>query len=301
MKVMNVREHLNCQNYVFPDGRTEECKKVVYEKILERDSMEEGKVYESKIGIVIEGNGKLTAGGTKNINLEQGSIFLLPIGGAYRLAAIDGMKLVMFAVDDKVRFCDRYNLEKLFADTAEQKNKTFAPLKTNERVDSFIRNTFEYINDGFCCGCFMKTKVSELFHIFRVYYSKESLARFFSPLMSNDSEFANFIYENWESAKNLGELAEKSSLSVSGFSKKFKKVFGMPAYQWIMERKSELIFIELSEGDKSLKQLSEELNFYSVHHLGCYCKKKFGLSPGQIRKLHNKELPEEEENMAMAE
>lgn len=292
MKIMNLKEHLNCRNYVFADG--DDSAKIIYEKIFEEGSSVQDKIFESKIVVVMKGRGRFSATGITYVDLSEKDIFLLPIGGIFQLTVIERMHLVFFTVDSSIRFCDRYNLEKLFTDTSGYKDKAFMPLRVNERMDSFIMSTLSYIHDGVCCGFFMKMKINELFQILRIYYSKESLGRFLAPLTSKDGEFANFIYRNWESAKNLNDLAMKYGLSTSGFSKKFKTVFGVPAYQWIMDRKSERIYMELSEGCKSFKDLSVELNFYSVHHLGCYCKKKFGLSPGQIRKLHNKESGEEE-------
>lgn len=294
MKVMNLREHLNCRNYIFADDRSDDSAKIIYEKIFEEGSSVQDRIFESKIVIVMKGRGRFSATGITYVDLSEKDIFLLPIGGIFQLRVLERMHLVFFTIDSNIRFCDRYNLEKLFTDTSGYKDKAFMPLRVNERMDTFIMSTLNYIHDGVCCGFFMKMKINELFQILRIYYTKESLGRFLAPLTSKDGEFASFIYRNWESAKNLNDLAMKCGLSTSGFSKKFKAIFGVPAYQWIMNRKSERIYMELSEGCKSFKDLSVELNFYSVHHLGCYCKKKFGLSPGQIRKLHNKESGEEE-------
>lgn len=246
------------------------------------DCIYEGKVDISEIILVISGSAILNSQTINNYRIEEKTAILLPIGSNYTLAVKEQTETVICRLDSNVRLCDFYTLDSLLDDIPEPDN-SFTAIKLNEKLLDFATGVSSYISDGLVCDHFLRTKMTEMFYIFRAYYPKEVIAHFFLPLINKDSKFADFIYNNWQKVKSLNELAAMYNLSLSGFTKKFKKVFGIAPYKWIMNKKGELIYTELRCSDKSIKQMSIDYNFCSVQHFCDYCKKKFGMPPGKIR------------------
>jgi len=120
--------------------------------------------------------------------------------------------------------------------------------------------------------------------LFRAYYTKEDLAVFFSPVLTNTTEFSNFVLQNYRKVKTVRELARLYSCSISSFDKKFKKAFGISPYKWMQERKVSLIYHEIYATHKPIKQIAEEQQFMSLPQFNDYCKKHFGYPPGRMRK-----------------
>ncbi|MCD7970993.1 MAG: AraC family transcriptional regulator [Alistipes sp.] len=255
-------------------------------KVIRTLSIPRGKIYEdhvavSEIVFVIDGAAYMDTRNIRNIYTAKGTAMMMPIGSRYRLQVLENLHLLICTLDENIRYNDLFMPEAMPERLGEK--YPYRPLQMNEKLWHFVSTTLNYLNDGLSNDNFLRMKVVEMFHILRAYYPRETVSQFFLPLLTKDAKFANFIYENWASAKTLNDLAGMLDLSLSGFTKKFKKVFGMAPYKWIMDKKAERIYTDLRMTDKSLKNLSVEYNFCSVQHFCDYCKKKFGLSPGRLR------------------
>lgn len=258
-------------------------------KNIEAGNSYKGRIGISKIAFITSGSGSLNTHKITNCTLTEKTAILLPIGSDFSINAHEDMKVITCKIIGNIRICDIHSFESLLDDIPEPENR-FTTLELNDKLWEFINDTVSYINDGLCCESFLKMKISEMFYILRAYYPKQLIAEFFLPLITKDVKFANFIYDNWDKVKTLDELASMYNLSLSGFTKKFKKVFGVAPYKWIMNKKGELIYNELRSSDKSIKQIGIDYNFCSVQHFCDYCKKKFGMPPGRIRQGVRKPL-----------
>jgi AraC-like DNA-binding protein len=96
--------------------------------------------------------------------------------------------------------------------------------------------------------------------------------------------------QNTEKEINLEELAQKHNVGYSYFRKMFKKYTGVPPGQYHLQlriiRAKEL----LVSTDKSIKEISLELGFQSIHYFSIFFKKKAGLNPSEFRKKHLEKL-----------
>ncbi len=92
------------------------------------------------------------------------------------------------------------------------------------------------------------------------------------------------IREGVENNIDLKQLARQHHISYANFRKMFKKYTGIPPRQYHLElkliRAKELILTS----EKSIKEISQELNFESIHYFSRYFKKKIGFSPSELRK-----------------
>jgi AraC-like DNA-binding protein len=88
---------------------------------------------------------------------------------------------------------------------------------------------------------------------------------------------------NIEKEVDLKQLAEDNSVGYSYFRKMFKKYTGISPHQYHIDlkimRAKELILTS----DKSIKEISYELGFQSIHYFSRLFKKKTGLNPSTLR------------------
>lgn len=139
--------------------------------------------------------------------------------------------------------------------------------------------SFSYLD-----ATYYKLKLTELLYLIRKYYSTEEVIAFFSSIIDDDFRFSDFVMNNYKQAKQVKDLVELSSYSLSDFESRFERVFGHSPALWLKEQKKAAISKDLFYTNKTLKQIGFEYGFYSPAHFNNYCKSAFGMSPGEMRK-----------------
>ena len=236
----------------------------------------------SEIFFILDGRCRITFGPVKNLVLEKSQAILVAVGNHYTMEMLDDCDMFVCRIEPGVQLCETFSLKNLFPEKHKVK-RSFSVLEMNERIWSYMNHTVKCLDEGLRCTKFLQMKATELMYMFRAYYSKETLAEFFYPMLNDDLQFARTVLDNCMEVKSKSDLAALTHLSPSRFGAKFKEVFGVSPYRWLLDRKSEKIYYELNYTDKPLKQISEEFHFSSVQHFNDFCKKQFGITPGQIR------------------
>lgn len=90
--------------------------------------------------------------------------------------------------------------------------------------------------------------------------------------------------ENVESQIDLQLLASEYHVTYANFRKMFKKYTGMSPRQYHLELKMRRAKELVLTSDKTIMEISEELQFESIHYFSRYFKKKLGYSPTELRK-----------------
>lgn len=90
--------------------------------------------------------------------------------------------------------------------------------------------------------------------------------------------------ENVEINIDLQELASQHHVSYANFRKMFKKYTGVSPRQYHLELKLMRARELILTSSKSIKEISQELQFESIHYFSRYFKKKIGYSPTALRK-----------------
>ncbi len=285
MELLYSEEHLSCINY---DKGGEN-------PIIEAVSIEKGKLWENvplgnKLIFVLDGGEILfSLGKFTNCQIRKSQILYLPAGYNFLCKAVEDCSLLVMCIQGQARFCDDYNftdLEKDISQVSKYSSATQVKLGTleiNEIMEKYLDVLLEYIDAGANCKCFYLIKIKELFYIFRWFYPKEVLVEFFQNALKGGNDFATYIMDAWYKYKSVGELAEAMNYTVSGFEKRFKRVFGISPYKWMINQKAERIFHQLRTTDLTLKQISSNFGFTSVSHFNDFCKANIGKSPGDIR------------------
>ena len=296
MELLYREEHLECFNYDREDHSSVRFIELGSDRPLTLD------IVEPAILIMINGEIRISFEKIQNGLMIKNEIVLLPPCSRVSIFARQCSDILVFKLGPDLKLCDRYSLEKLYDDAGENIHNFDNRLNTitaNERINNFVDNFMTYFEEGLKCVYFLDIKLQELFFIFRAYYPKEKLAAFFSPLLTADTKFLNFILSNYRKVHSIKEFAQLAGYSLSGFDKQFRKVFGMSAFQWVKQKRLKSIFHEINCSHKTFKEICEIHGFSSLSQFNDYCKKNFGLPPGKIRRKMSCAL-QPESNMEIA-
>lgn len=278
------QEHIGCCNYSILSNRLQDNGQALIDYHIPAGEVRERFMQDTEILFVLDGICRISGNGITSFRLERDDMILLPVGRKYIVQTEKDSHLMICKIPPGLELCDTYSLNRLYEEKHKLKSRgDFATIRMNVRVRNFAEQTLDCMGDGLKCVKFLRMKITELMFLLRVYYTKEALADFFYPILNKDMEFANVILTNWTNVKNKTELAALTNLSPSRFGVKFKEVFGVSPYQWLISQRSERIYYDLVYTNNTLKEISETFMFGSVQHFNDFCKKQFGKTPGQIR------------------
>ena len=109
---------------------------------------------------------------------------------------------------------------------------------------------------------------------------------------------------NYEKVKNVEDFAHLGGYSVTTFRRLFRNMYGVPVYEWILNKKREGILNDLQNSNERIGDISQRYGFDSMSHFAHFCKASFGDTPRSLRKRAAsgevisiiKEISEEEPN-----
>lgn len=279
-----IDEHLACFNY------ENNSRNIVQLFDLEEDTSTEKIEFKSlqqhKMFYLIKGDCTLTIQNNKQ-EIGERNFFIMPIGSHFQISTRGTTKLCLMKLKDIENLCNNYSLDMLLEDCNSIRDNDLTsvhPIKARELFGSFFELFWKVYNDGGRCRCFLEDKIKELQFLFRLYYSKTELLKFYKPILSQDISFSSIILRNHAKVKTVAELAELVNYSMSGFHKKFKNVFGVPAHNWMKREKMKLIYHDITSSDNTFKEITYKYGFSSPSHFNDYCKVNFGYTPGKLRK-----------------
>ena len=278
-KLYYADEHTNCFLY---DNHED--------AVITQVSKKKGTVYEfeekqNRVFFLLKGKINFMFGRTYTV-FQEGTFILFPRGCKFKMNIEKDASMLLITMHYKINFCEHFPLEMLnkLNEQYQIKNTKMYPLKINQMLYLFLDNISAAMSSGLKCSYLHELKQREMLYYFRAYYCKRDLVSFFSPILNDDSHFAEVIYQNYETIKNISELAKITNYSISGFKKQFVKVFGVAPHQWIDREKAKKIHYEINCTQKTFKEILSDFNFYSASHFNAFCKRMFGMSPSNLRK-----------------
>jgi AraC-like DNA-binding protein len=135
---------------------------------------------------------------------------------------------------------------------------------------------------------FLKAKVYELFS--HLYNRNRDLNIEQCPFLTNEENFKKIkkakeiIITNMTNPPSLVELSEEINLSLKKLKEGFKKIYGKPVYQFLIEHKMELAKKLLSENNFNVNEVSLKLGYSTASHFITAFKNKYGLTPRNFKK-----------------
>ncbi len=273
-----------------PDVLTQKCVKEVEEAsvsldiwTLSKDQHLEFIAKEHKIMLVTSGSLTCLLSGYTDENLEAGQMIFISIGSRCLICTTEGVSVICLKPGLILNLYNYSNYSQFSSPNKLSSNKpvtlSFTPI-----ISFYAESLRWFLNMNVKDPLYVCIKIRELFYLISICYTLEERSLFFQSLASRDNSFSDFIYQNYREVKSISELASLSCYSRSGFEKRFRKIFGVPASHWITMRKAADIYHEIRRSRKSIKQICFDYRFSSISHFYKFCKSKFGLSPGYIRK-----------------
>lgn len=274
MNVLCIPEHRKCENYELDENPMVEI--ICDVEFFEKDTTDILIMY------MLSGVISLSYGMIRDYPLIRGDFMLFQPGIKITGKAKSPIKTLFIRINDHVSLCDKYTLEKLYKEEdimgIEHKHLT-----SNAIIKTYMDSFAENITNGLRCVRFIAMKSQELFYYLRAYYPKDELASFNLPLLNVDSRFMHFVWKNYRLVHNVEQLALLANCSMTALEAKFRKITGMPAGRWLSEQKAKNLYHDIYCGQKSLKDISNEYRFSSISHMGIFCRKYFGVTPGKIK------------------
>ncbi|MDU1891555.1 MAG: helix-turn-helix transcriptional regulator [Dysgonomonas sp.] len=283
--------HLQIQDYPISRDYLDGEKPIIEVIELPKGYQFDLEVFNNELVFVVEGHLFLSYGKIVNRNVTKGQLLLFTSSCKIRCRIVEDSSFTIFRLQYNSNFNECFSYKQLLKlmigeSFSELDNEQLSPvyyLTMNNCMWTYVDNLNARINDGIKSSLFFELKLQELFFLFLAYYPKEELCRFFKPMMYFDQEFSNIIINNYRNVKNVKELADLTNYSISGFEKKFKRVFNVPAGIWMRQQRALNIYHEIKLGEISFKNICFENGFSSLSHFNNYCKLHFGQTPGEIR------------------
>jgi AraC-like DNA-binding protein len=243
----------------------------------------------NQIVFVIKGSFNLFCKKVHNKKIKEGELILISLHRPGVITALENLTMMVMKLNLNIIFCERLPLDLLLEKINGDGEDSIGLLKANQRLMDFVTIVQEYcITDNVNCCYYFDLKIRELLFLIRAYYDKKQVFNFFRPIYSGDFVFLNNVYKHLDNVKTVKELAPLLSYSLSGFEKKFKRVFNLSPYQWMQEQKAKKIYHEITCGRKTFTEIAFDYDFSSPAHFNDFCKTHFDNTPGGVRKDNEK-------------
>jgi len=244
----------------------------------------EATLLSTEIILVMKGEFILSYDHFLNRKVTTGKILLLPPGCHFTVRTESCASVLVFRIKEAIRFCEGYSINDIPSRKERPANELNC-LDVKPEIGDFISFLTDSMEGGLRHEEYLRLKAEELLYLLRCYYTTEELEQFFLPLLSSDMQFHQFVLRCYRKIKTVKEFANLNNCCVSNFDKKFKVAFGTSAYQWMQQKKVDLLYHEINATNKPLRQIAKEQRFLSLPQFNDYCKKHFGYPPGKMRKL----------------
>jgi AraC-like DNA-binding protein len=87
-----------------------------------------------------------------------------------------------------------------------------------------------------------------------------------------------------ESPPSLSQLAKIAGINEYKLKRGFKEMFNNTVFGYLAEARLELAKNDLVQSNKKVIEIASALGYCSLQHFSHAFKKKFGISPNQVRK-----------------
>lgn len=276
MELFYLREHTSCYNY----------SKCVQEGF-RYYKLPKGVQYAEQIpknGILFVISGRMSVSCNEyDFILSASEMVFIHRNSFFKAALLEDGELIVALFETGGNICQKASLTELYELKELLPEHRTEPLNIRVPLDKYLELLIEYLKSGANCIHFHEMKLMELFWIFRFYYTKTEMLKFFYPIITASHNFRDKILIHYQEARTIKELSESCGISFSAFKKQFIAEFGEAPSIWIQKQKLGAIKHKLQDPNLSLGEIADELNFPSLSQFSKYCKQHLGLSPKELR------------------
>ncbi|MCD7935930.1 MAG: AraC family transcriptional regulator [Tannerellaceae bacterium] len=283
MKLLYVKEHLSCRNYVsdFHIG-------FQYLEQETGESIIKGDKYYNYIVFLLEGYMTVSGPEVQEHVCQGGEMFFIGRNLTYQIEIESPVKYILLAFDNPVSFGNDLTLQDLQYEVSNEQR--FRKLDMCEGMLVVTNSIRFYMEHKIQCKHLHAAKQQEVFMVLANFYTKEQLAGFFNPILNSITDFKEFIINHYQDVKTVEELARLCNSSVRSLTRKFHEHFGDSPYSWMLKQRSKHIKMKITDPKVPFAEIINEYGFSSPAHFTSFCKKYFGEAPSHIRKKHKERL-----------
>lgn len=214
--------------------------------------------------------------------LRERQIILQAIGFKMELLALTEVEYIIYWFTELPLICKGRYDEILKRSEAPL---TYTPLTAIPMLESQLKGLAYYLKEQPCaCSKYVEVKCRELIHILMCYYPLYQASTFFYPISTYTESFQYFVMQNYEKVKNVEEFAHLGGYTTTTFRRLFKNLYGVPAYEWMLEKKRKSILYDLQYTKQRISAISTRYGFDSLSHFSHFCKDSFGDTPRSLGK-----------------
>lgn len=214
--------------------------------------------------------------------LQARQCILQAIGSKVELLALTDVEYFTYRFTELPLLCEeRYKdiLERAYAPL------TYTPLPIIPKLERLFGDLTEYFREQpNTCSRYLDVKCQEIIYILTCYYPIQQVSTFFYPISTYTESFHYFVMQNYDKVKNVEKFAHLGGYTTTTFRRLFKNMYGVPVYEWILDKKREGILNDLQHTKQRISTISTRYGFDSLSHFAHFCKDSFGDTPRSLRK-----------------
>lgn len=214
--------------------------------------------------------------------LQARQFILQAIGSKVELLALTDVEYFIYWFTELPLLC-----EERYKEILQQAHAplVYSPLTAIPKLENFLEDLTEYYKEQpLPCSKFIDIKCQELVYILTCYYPIQQISTFFYPISTYTESFHYFVMQNYDKVKNVEEFAHLGGYTTTTFRRLFKNMYGVPVYEWILDKKREGILNDLQYTKQRISAISARYGFDSLSHFAHFCKDSFGDTPRSLRK-----------------
>ena len=255
---------------------------LIHRNLLRGQHIPKDKCTQNCMLFMIEGELLINSDEHPGTTLHEKQFILQAIGSKYEILALTDVSYILFWFNELPLLCE--NRYREIIDQAEGP-LTYTPMVMNPRLFYLINDVAAYLDESTpACGKYIDLKCQEMVYMITNYYPLPQLRAFFYPISTYTESFQYCVMQNYSKAKNVEEFAHLGGYNTTTFRRLFRNLYGVPVYEWMLEKKREGILEDLQHSNMRITEICNRYGFDSLSHLAHFCKDSFGDTPRALRK-----------------
>lgn len=281
---MNAMNTMNTRPTAFDSLVKKEEEAMAYRKYSKGQHFPAEKMTRNCILFLVKGEILLNSNEYPGTVLKANHFVLLAIGSKTELLALTDVEYLAYWFTELPVICQE-QLKEILKRAQEPINYT--PLTANRQVKEVLAQIKGHLEEKEPNEEYLDLKAKELLFILVTHYTVAQISAFFYPISSYTESFHYFVMQNYDKVKNVEEFAHLGGYTTTTFRRLFKNMYGIPVYEWILDRKREGILNDLRTTHQRISVISNRYGFESLSHFAHFCKDSFGDTPRSLRKRSN--------------
>lgn len=232
------------------------------------------------------GHFRITSTQFHDETLYAGEVMFIPRTGECCGTALSDVTLLVHRFNNTVCHSEKCILSYLYSHRQPDSKVYCCKLTIPNSMQVLMSSIAAYITDDTHDADLWKLKHKELIWVFTRYYAAEELRPFFHPMTDEQVPFRSLVLTHCRKANNAEELAAFCGYGIYTFRRLFRKEFGTPVHQWLMQKRAENVNYRLSQPYIPFSDIIEEFNFSSPQQFNRFCKLSLGDTPSNLRQRY---------------